>query len=422
MRKWTIAASGLVALTAAFPASRVTAQEREALECAASARPMGSLGIRRLSCNCGIVAAPNGDDASVFSVRSEPTVLSVTPGGPADGVLRPGDVIVSVDGMLVTTREAGSRLTRPSVGVPVRIGVRRDGRESELSVTPAAMCPGEAAFGIVTGGPPSVRSRIATEAVVSPEVRVRASSGVVTPRGKTAIVSRAAPPAGVAAPVTGSVQARVAGTAVYAPPASPAILLPTGLFGFGITCEDCGYKLAGDSYEIFFDDEPRVLSVEKGTPADAAGLRSGDVITRIDGEPVTTSEGARRFRSVEPGQSVTFGYPRGGVPATVTIRAVSRVDRAVRGQSGYAATIRSTGRNAQAPAASAASQLRFSGTVGNAEIEVRGGSNVITTVVRQGEDIIIVTGDTRIRIHRVRSEGGTRREPPAPTPDTERKR
>jgi membrane-associated protease RseP (regulator of RpoE activity) len=283
------------------------------------------------------------------------------------------------------------------------------------------MCPGEAAFGIVTGGPPSLRSRVTSEALVAPQGRVRTPTGVITPPGEPAAVARAVPPTSAAAPVAPSVQSRVAGRAVYAPPASPAILLPTGLFGFGITCDDCGYKLVGDSYEIFFDDEPRVLSVEKGTPADAAGLRSGDVITRIDGEPVTTSEGARRFRAVEPGQSVTFGYTRAGVPGTVTIQAVSRVGRTVRGQYSYAGTVTSSRGVAQVPAVSESSQLRFSGTVGNAEIEVRGGSNVITTVVQQGEDIIIVTGDTRIRIHRVRPDE-SRREAPAPKPDAERKR
>lgn len=420
MRSRTIAVSGLVAMTAIVPARGANAQEAAAaVECAVDGRPIGSIGIRRLSCNCGVVASSEAEEASVFRVRSEPTVLSITPGGPAGGVLREGDVIVSVDGMLVTTREAAGRLTRPSVGVPVRLGIRRDGRELEVAITPAAMCPGEAAFGIVTGGPAAIRARVASEVVVAPQTRIRASTGVVTGRvGSATVTSPATPAAVTSAAVAGRVSTRVTSTAVYAPPTSPATLLPTGLFGFGITCEDCGYTLVDGKYEIFFDHDPRILSVERGTPADAAGLRAGDVITRIDGEPLTTSEGARRFRAVQPGQSVTFAYARAGAPASVTLRAVARAAPTAGGRYGYAGTITSRGSSSTiAPAASEPGQLRFSGTVGNAEIEVRGGSNVITTIVEQGEDIIIVTGDTRIRIHRMQPEGATRRDVPDGRPE-----
>jgi hypothetical protein len=42
--------------------------------------------------------------------------------------------------------------------------------------------------------------------------------------------------------------------------------------------------------------------------------------------------------------------------------------------------------------------LRFTGSVGNTSVEVRGDASVITTILEQGRDIIIVTGDAQVRI------------------------
>jgi hypothetical protein len=45
-------------------------------------------------------------------------------------------------------------------------------------------------------------------------------------------------------------------------------------------------------------------------------------------------------------------------------------------------------------------QLRFAGTVGDVNVEVRGGSSVIATVIEEGHEIVIVTRDARITIKR----------------------
>ncbi len=42
--------------------------------------------------------------------------------------------------------------------------------------------------------------------------------------------------------------------------------------------------------------------------------------------------------------------------------------------------------------------LRYSGSVGDTDVEVRGNGSVITTILEQGRDIIIVTGDAQIRV------------------------
>jgi hypothetical protein len=47
-------------------------------------------------------------------------------------------------------------------------------------------------------------------------------------------------------------------------------------------------------------------------------------------------------------------------------------------------------------------QLRFTGSVGDVDVEVWGGSSVITTVIEEGREIVIVTRDARITIKRAK--------------------
>lgn len=61
-----------------------------------------------------------------------------------------------------------------------------------------------------------------------------------------------------------------------------------------------------------------VMSVSPGGPAEAAGLRSGDVLTRFNGEPLASESGQEAYErlrallaDVEPGSEVMIGYRRG---------------------------------------------------------------------------------------------------------------
>jgi putative serine protease PepD len=62
-----------------------------------------------------------------------------------------------------------------------------------------------------------------------------------------------------------------------------------------------------------------------GSPAQAAGLQTGDVITAIDGQPVATSaDAADVIGSHAAGSKVTITYTRGGSSHTVTVTLGSR--------------------------------------------------------------------------------------------------
>jgi putative serine protease PepD len=70
----------------------------------------------------------------------------------------------------------------------------------------------------------------------------------------------------------------------------------------------------------------QVVSVPSGTPAAAAGLEKGDVVTRVNGQPVTDGIGLIvAIRSHQPGETVTLTVNRSGQKKQVRIKLDSKV-------------------------------------------------------------------------------------------------
>ncbi|MEZ5604116.1 MAG: PDZ domain-containing protein [Burkholderiaceae bacterium] len=80
----------------------------------------------------------------------------------------------------------------------------------------------------------------------------------------------------------------------------------------GVTVQEVDQTLA-DSFRL---DKPRgalVSSVEKGSAADAAGLRSGDVILKLDGKPIVDSgDLPAMIGQARPGEKVALDFWRDG--------------------------------------------------------------------------------------------------------------
>jgi membrane-associated protease RseP (regulator of RpoE activity) len=297
-----------------------------AAACSEGWSTLGALGITEFNCDCTF----DNNSNPAWRFRGEPQIKSIASNGPATGRLRPGDVIVAIDGMLITTRAAGARLAELEPGEPLTLTVRRGNREVDVRIVPDERCD------------PPTPPPAAPVATPRPPV---STGGVQVPRAPRATT------------VPG---------ARLAPPTVPSPPLPASSgawFGFGISCHNCEMNVSNyseieeaeealrklversggdtDSPQVrsararvrdlrrentswHFSEYPTLFSVDRGSPAAEAGLRRGDVLLRIDGKSLLTTEGASRFSLVEPGESVAFTYRRGGTERTVQVRAIER--------------------------------------------------------------------------------------------------
>ena len=92
----------------------------------------------------------------------------------------------------------------------------------------------------------------------------------------------------------------------------------------GIDNFECDCTLSFDSRSserhFTFRSEPVVLGVRRGSPSDGR-LERGDVITRVDGKSITTTEGGSRFAAISPGDDVDLTIRRSGRTMKVSLRA-----------------------------------------------------------------------------------------------------
>jgi len=196
---------------------------------------------------------------------SYPEIVSVDPSSPAQRAgLAPGDTLLAYDGRDVRGADISmTRLLRPNAKVTIR--VRRDGRIRELPV-------------VVAEAPPRIMIRR------DDEMRAADQSWLFTPSPDLARVPPLAPSA--ALPRTGV--PTTAPAIASAPPAPVVLALPRpfefspgGVAGAQLVTVSEGLKR---SYGL--PSGVLVVRVPDGTPADASGLKEGDVIIRVEQQPV----------------------------------------------------------------------------------------------------------------------------------------
>ena len=107
-------------------------------QCQVDAFAVGYIGYKDLECNC--VFSLSRDGQRRYHFRAEPVIGGIESGSPADGKLRPGDVVAAVDGSLITTREGGRRFSELAPGEPVTLTVRRRGIDLDVTLVPENAC------------------------------------------------------------------------------------------------------------------------------------------------------------------------------------------------------------------------------------------------------------------------------------------
>lgn len=226
-------------------------------------RVQPDLGIQGIDClQCTIVISDTTTPEGFMTFGAEPVLRQIRPGGPADGKLREGDVLVAVDGRLITTAAGARRFNRPEIGKPVLVTVRRGGHDVTLSIVPTFKCVGK-----------------------------RKSEP---------------PPAPPSAPARSPSRAH------------------RGWLGIAIQCSWCSSQDQPDGTEKWtFRDFPEVVGVDSGGPAYAGGLRARDIIRAIDGVALTSADGGHRWGSVRPGDRIRITYERKGTVHTTIVTAIA---------------------------------------------------------------------------------------------------
>lgn len=233
-------------------------------------------------------------DAAALKERklaSAPGVLveTVQPGGPADkGGVRAGDFIADFDGEHVrSVRQIRRLLGETPDGLPVKVGVVRDGRRLELSVTPGPSGPGlDESFA---------------------ELLRRGLDDNLRGTGPTPLDPQ-----------------------VPRLPQIPRDRRPSGdwLSGagrLGVVAQEMTPQLAE-----YFGAKEGVLvsSVTEDSPAARAGLKAGDVVTAVGGVAVKTpADLGRAIRAIPVGQDVAITVVRNRQTLTVKITLADRTAR-----------------------------------------------------------------------------------------------
>jgi len=220
------------------------------------------LGIGRMIAPYAIVHAAD----HWIQLGGELELRDIRPNGPAAGQVRDGDMLVAVDGALITTREGSEHLFDAQPGHPLRLTIRRSGRDREVVIVP-------------TGGKlAKAESHASKPAAAEPPARTGGASRVRTP----------------------------------------------GRLGVGLSCQ-CTGQSSQDGAEIWsFARAPEVFAVRPDGPAAQAGVRTGDIVERIGGVPLTTPQGGRQWSAIAPGQSVRLGIRRGQTKITLVVVAAGR--------------------------------------------------------------------------------------------------
>lgn len=216
----------------------------------------------------------DSDASGSGGTRGYPRIVSVEPGSPADRAgLEAGDLLVAIDGRQLGTESTPiTRLLHPGARIPVRIRRGDDTRELHVVV---GRRPGAFAYSIeVEGG--TGNGGEPPEAIVSaipPMPPVRATTAPRPARPSRASVPAAPTPT----------------PEIVVSPAAPAEAFGTFYFNGVSTIAGAQLWRVDDLKDYFHVDTGLlVLRVLPGTPADRAGLRSGDVIVRAGGRTVTS--------------------------------------------------------------------------------------------------------------------------------------
>ncbi len=238
------------------------------------------------------------DGASARGARVE-SVRGESPAAKAG--LEEGDIVVRFDGEAVRSAEQLRRLVRETPpGRDVSITVTRKGQEQKLTAT---LDKGRGDMAFEMGGPEGPGTWPFAAAPTPPEAPLP-------------------PGAHPFAPDDGSPARRM--HREFGPRWRMA---PPGPRKLGIQFQEISGQLA-KYFKVEGDEGILVVSVDENGPAGKAGLKAGDVITRIAGKSVKDAEDVRReVEALDAGKEAVVSVQRDGRPVDLKVMVGSQKPR-----------------------------------------------------------------------------------------------
>ena len=121
--------------------SACTAQVREPRTAGCPAeRIRADLGIDGIQCDGCTIRSRRDPDGPPITFSEPPVIDGVVRGGVADGAIRPGDVLLAIDGVSIVGRAGGYAFDAIRPNVPVRLTLGRDGQRRDVTLVPGVRC------------------------------------------------------------------------------------------------------------------------------------------------------------------------------------------------------------------------------------------------------------------------------------------
>lgn len=304
---------------AALPATPLAAQQ-----CPDNRPPYPSIGIERFQCRGGScsVTRMQGDTYS-HSFSTEPIVIQTRHRDSRGDDVMEGDIIVSVEGALITSREGGLRLGSLPIGELADLEVRRNGRVMHLEVVPERSCE-------------LPRMLVSSQILVSGQIPVLTAN---VPSVQRALLTNQQLTAArlLATQAQGNYLTTLSNRTELTPPVE---------FGIELSCGDCAWTRSGvlwgrglvvgqvpratgtsgtaperrrATMRFVTDEFPVIRAVERDGPADVAGVQIGDIILTVVGIPITSREAGELLGEIEAGTAVTLELRRGNQIVSIDI-------------------------------------------------------------------------------------------------------
>jgi serine protease Do len=158
-----------------------------------------------------------------------------------------------------------------------------------------------------------------------------------------------------------------------------------------------------DSFKLESPEGALVSSVERGGAADKAGLKSGDVIRKLDGQPIVASGDLPAMLSLaRPGQKVAMEIWRDGKLERITATLGSASDKADPGDRASVASVDNSSKLGLALRPLDPIERRQSGIASGLVIEDAAGA-AASAGVQPGDVLLSVNGKPVSSVEQVRS-------------------